>query len=70
MKREVCKFCKGTGTARYFDFVKCFESPCNKNLKEGEKCIIENCTIANGIDLCPDCNGLSYIIKEELIIQN
>jgi ssDNA-binding Zn-finger/Zn-ribbon topoisomerase 1 len=63
---EKCKFCGGTGNSRFFDFEKCHNvCPNIENCNKGF-----NCEVAGGIDLCPDCNGLGYIVKGELIMQN
>ena len=51
-----CKFCHGYGVSEYEDFLACFASKCNKNLKPGEHCENHNkCKIVHGKDICPDC---------------
>lgn len=65
-KMEECKFCKGKGTATYFDMVVCekncgSEKTCSKGF---------DCPIAAGVDLCPECGGVGKMYKKTLIEQN
>jgi hypothetical protein len=56
IKESDCKMCNGLLVAEYEDAGICFNSQCNKDLKQGQKCEVTDCQKIKCVSLCPDCS--------------